>query len=428
MRAVFLTIGSLGDLHPTMAVALALKARGHDATIVTHEHYAAKVRGENLDFVPMPPNFDAMDQEEMFRRTMDGARASEYVLRTLCLPHTRAQYDALLAAARGADVIVGHPLGYAAPVAAEKLAIPYVSTALQPLIQFSASDPGLLPNAAIAYPLMRASPRFARIAYAMGRAQTRSWMEPVDRLRREEGVAPAREHPMFDVSPLLHLCMFSRVLAAPQPDWPKSSVQTGFAFYDKGDEGLESPPGLEEFLDAGEPPIVFTLGSSAVMTAGNFYRMSAEVAQRLRRRAVLLIGRDPRNALRELPDGVAAFEYAAYSRLFPRAAAIVHQGGAGTTAQALRAGKPMLIVPFAHDQPDHAERIARNGLGMKLDRGWYTAERVTAALESLLADSGIAEKAEAAGVEVRGEDGAGAAPRAITGVQVLSRTRANPPL
>jgi UDP:flavonoid glycosyltransferase YjiC (YdhE family) len=365
----------------------------------------------------MPPNFDAMDQEDMFRRTMDGARASEYVLRTLCLPHTRAQYDALLAAARGADVIVGHPLGYAAPVAAEKLGIPYVSTALQPLINFSASDPGLLPNAAVAFPLMRAWPGFARFVYAMGRAQTRSWMEPVDRLRREEGLAPARAHPMFEVSPRLHLCLFSSVLAAPQPDWPPSSVQTGFAFYDKGEEGLESPPGLDEFLAEGEPPIVFTLGSSAVMTAGDFYRISARVAGRLGRRAVLLIGRDPRNALSALPAGVRAFEYAAYSRLFPRAAAIVHQGGAGTTAQALRAGKPMLIVPFAHDQPDHAERIVRQGLGLKLDRGWYTEERVTGALERLLADRDIASRTEAAGVQVRGEDGAGAAATCLEGLE-----------
>jgi UDP:flavonoid glycosyltransferase YjiC (YdhE family) len=242
-------------------------------------------------------------------------------------------------------------------------------------------------------------------------------MEPVDRLRREEGVTPTRGHPMFEVSPLLHLCLFSSVLAAPQPDWPPSSVQTGFAFYDKGEQGLESPAGLAEFLAAGEPPIVFTLGSSAVMTAGDFYRISVRVAARLGRRAVLLIGRDPRNALADLPAGIEAFEYAAYSRLFPRAAAIVHQGGAGTTAQALRAGKPMLIVPFAHDQPDHAERIVRNGLGLKLDRSWYTEERVTAALERLLSDRDLAARVEAAGVQVRGEDGAGAAASALEGLE-----------
>ena len=409
MRAVFLTIGSLGDLHPTMAMALALRERGHESTIVTHEHYGPKVRGEGLAFVPMPPNFEALDEPELYRRVMDGARASEYVVRSLCLPHTRAQYDALLAAARGADVIVGHPLGFAAPVAAEKLGIPFVSTALQPVMQWSASDPSVLPNAPWAFGLMRAWPAFARFVHAMGRAQTRSWMEPVDRLRREEGLPPVREHPMFAVSPTLHLCLFSSVLAAPRPDWPPSSVQVGFAFYDRGDAGLESPPGLDAFLDAGEPPIVFTLGSSAVMTAGDFYRTSAAVASGLGRRAVLLVGRDPRNVQRELPEGVAAFEYAAYSKLFPRAAATVHQGGAGTTAQALRAGKPMLIVPFAHDQPDHATRIVRNGLGLTLDRGRYTVERATTALSSLLGDAGIRARAEAAGVQVRGEDGAGAA-------------------
>ena len=142
------------------------------------------------------------------------------------------------------------------------------------------------------------------------------------------------------VSPELVLATFSSVMAAPQPDWPPQTVQTGFPFYEgeSGNAGLD--PALSAFLDAGDPPLVFTLGSSAVMDAGGFYAESAEAARHLGRRALLLVGRDPRNRPAKLPAGVVAFEYAPYSQVFPRAAAIIHQGGIGTTAQALRAGRP----------------------------------------------------------------------------------------
>ena len=177
------------------------------------------------------------------------------------------------------------------------------------------------------------------------------------------------------------------------------------------------PPGLAEFLDAGPPPIVFTLGSSAVLTAGRFYEESAEAARRLGRRAVLLIGRDPRNLPRgKLPDGVGAFEYAAHSALFPRAAAIVHHGGAGTTAQAMRAGKPMVVVPFAHDQPDHAARIVRRGLGVALARKRYEAASAQRALSQVLDDRAMAERAEAVGARVRAEHGARIAADALEAV------------
>ena len=128
------------------------------------------------------------------------------------------------------------------------------------------------------------------------------------------------------------------------------------------------PPDLARFLDDGPPPIVFTLGYSAVPVAGRFYEDSAAAARRLGRRAVLLVGKDPRNRPPSLPEGVVAFDYAPFSELFPRAAAVVHQGGIGTTALAMRAGRPMLVVPFAHDQPDNAERLARLGVARRHPR------------------------------------------------------------
>src|SRR5262249_25609173 len=160
-------------------------------------------------------------------------------------------------------------------------------------------------------------------------------------------------------------------------DWPRQTVVTGFPFFDQG-EALS--PDLARFLEDGPPPLVFTLGSSAVLDAGRFYEHSAAAASELGVRAVLLVGTDAGNRPAYCPAGVAAFEYAAYSELLPRAAAVVHQGGVGTTAEAMRAGKPMLVMPYAHDQPDNAARMARSGIARVVSRYRYTAARAAAEL------------------------------------------------
>ncbi len=132
--------------------------------------------------------------------------------------------------------------------------------------------------------------------------------------------------------------------------------------------------------------MVFTLGSAAVLTAGNFYESSANAAMQLGIRAVLLIGADPRNRPQTtLPESICVAEYAPYSALFNRAALVVHQGGVGTTAQCLRAGKPMLIMPFSHDQPDNGRRMRRLQVAQVIARGSYTPQRVA---RRLRADAG----------------------------------------
>src|SRR5437899_11929132 len=134
------------------------------------------------------------------------------------------------------------------------------------------------------------------------------------------------------------------------------------------------------------------------MVAGDFYVESAAAAAELGRRAVMLVGRDPRNLPeRTLPAGVIMAEYAPFSELFPRAAAIVHQVGAGTTAQALRSGHPMLVVPFAHDQPDNAARVVRLGVARDIGRKHYRAERVASELAKLLEDPGYRKRAAEVG-------------------------------
>jgi UDP:flavonoid glycosyltransferase YjiC (YdhE family) len=210
---------------------------------------------------------------------------------------------------------------------------------------------------------------------------------------------------------MLTLALFSRVLGERQPDWPPNVVTTGFVFYN-GPEGLD--PEVEAFLDTGDPPVVFTLGTSAVGAAGTFYDESARAATRLGLRAILLTGGFEQNrpkGLRSRDILVAA--RAPHQLLLPRARAVVHQVGAGTTGQALRAGRPMLVVPHGHDQPDNAFRVAKLGVARIVRPGAYKAPRVARELQALLDDPAYQARASQVASIVRSEGGAAEAAAAI---------------
>ena len=287
---------------------------------------------------------------------------------------------------------------------------PWASTFLQPLGLFSAYDPPVLPQAPFLAALRFLGPAFHRALFRLAKWSVRSWSEPWHRLRAEIGLLPSSTSPLFEGqnSPNLVLMMFSKLLADRQPDWPQRAVITGFPFYDRdGEAGM--PSELIRFLDAGPAPVVFTLGSSAVIDAGSFYDHSAAAAKLMGRRAVLLVGKDSRNRPASLPDDIVAFDYAPYSELFPRAAAIVHQGGVGTTAQAMRSGRPMLVMPCGHDQPDNADRMTRLGIARSISRRRYIPARTAAELRHLLDQVGYSQRAAVVGEQVRQEDGVRAA-------------------
>ena len=184
----------------------------------------------------------------------------------------------------------------------------------------------------------------------------------------------------------------------------------------------DCPAAIEEFLEKGPPPIVFTLGSSAVGAAGSFYSDSLEAVERLRARAIFLTGSHRQGLPEYLPANVLAWPYAPHANVFQEACAVVHQGGIGTTAQALRAGHPMLIVPFAHDQFDNGERARRLGAATVLPRSKYNARSAEKALRPLLQNSSFAEAAGAAAAHINAENGAETAAFAID--KYVGRNRA----
>jgi len=342
---------------------------------------------------------------------MDPKKGSEVIVRELLMTKLRPTYEELRHAVAGADLLVTHPITFAGPVVAEHARLPWLSTVLAPLSFFSAGDPAVLPTTPRLNDLPLVGPWLAHTILRLARPTLRRWVEPVAQLRAELGLPPGG-HPMLEgqYSPHGTLALFSRVLAEPQPDWPPHAVVTGSVFYNEADP-LERR--LEEFLAAGEPPVVFTLGTSAVGAAGRFYHESAAAAATLGVRAVLLTGGFAQNRPDAVPRNVLLVDRAPHQLLFPRASAVVHQCGAGTTAQALRSGRPMLLVPHGHDQFDNARRVTKLGVARTLFPRDYRAERVARELGALLNDPAYRERAAATAAIVREEGGAEAAADAI---------------
>jgi rhamnosyltransferase subunit B len=425
LRVILSNIGTFGDINPLIAIALELKRRGHVPVMAVPALFESKIKPLGLEFHAVRPDIDPHNTI-MVEMIYDVKKGTERGLREFLFPALHLTYQDLLDAAtvpERADLLLLGELNYAGPLVAEVTGIPWASYVLAPLSFFSAFDPPVLPM----YPrLARADktvPGLGRAIKRLARFVSRRWPQPIYDLRQELGLEPG-SNPLFDAkhSPYLVLALFSPVLGTEQKDWPPNTRITGFCYYDSDAGNATLPAHLEKFLASGPPPIVFTLGSAAVLAAGRFYDFSARAAVRLDARAVLLIGSDQRNRPNgKLPETICVAEYAPYSALFTRAELVVHQGGVGTTAQCLRAGKPMLIMPYSHDQPDNARRMRRLKVARVIQRGNYTPVRVAAKLKTMLHDPSLPVRAAEVAEQLQHEDGVRSACDALE--ELFERTK-----
>jgi len=392
MKIVLATFGSLGDLHPMLALAIELRGRGHEIVINTLEVYREKIGALGFEFYPMRPDVNP-DDRELAKIIMDAKTGTEKLLREILIPNVRPMFEDLMKAVEDADLLISGEVVFAAASVAEKTGVKWITTSLAPASFLSPHDPFVPPTAQWLRHFRFLGATFHTGVYSLVHRLVASWLEPYRNFRREVGLSETHD-PVFKdkFSKLFHLAMFSKVLGKPQPDWHAPTLQTGFCFYDGQADLGKMPEDLSKFLDAGEPPIVFTLGSAAVMDARDFFEESAKAARILNRRAVLLYG-----TFNEVPkitdERIVAFDYAPFSQIFPRAACVVHQGGVGTTAQVLRAGVSHLVMPYSHDQPDNAARCERLGVARTVDRERYKAETAAKELRELLSD--LSYKSEA---------------------------------
>lgn len=387
-RILLTTFGSLGDLHPYIALGVALKSRGHEVVLATSDDYRDGVTSAGLQFAPVPPRIVAPGgRARMARRMFHRRLGVRRLLEEVVFPHLDAACTALAHAAAGADLLVGHPLTFTVPIIAQQRGLPWLSTVLAPASFFSRYDP---PRFAV--DLLRWAHRMGPRAYGLALSAIRRemwrWEAPLRAFRERMGMPTGQIMTLEgQFSPHGTLALFDPLLAAPQPDWPARTHVCAAALCDDG----EVSPEVEDFLAAGDPPIVFALGSAAVWMGQAYFRAAIAAAVRLGRRALLLTG-EPWPG--RLPPGVKAFPYQPYSRLFPRAALVVHHAGSGTLARALRSGRPQLITPAGFDQLDNAQRASSLGLARVLPFQRVTAGRLQQHLAALLADRQVAEAAQ----------------------------------
>jgi UDP:flavonoid glycosyltransferase YjiC (YdhE family) len=212
----------------------------------------------------------------------------------------------------------------------------------------------------------------------------------VNAFRAELGLPPVRH--FFDRwmhSPELVIGLFPEWYAPAPPDWPPNVRLTSFPLYDESDTRA-IPPELKTFLAEGEPPIIFTAGS-AMTQAERFFRTSVDACKARGWRGILLT-QFPEQLPSNLPKSIRHFDYVPFSTVLPRARAFVHHGGIGTTAQALAAGVPQLVVPFAHDQPDNAVRVKRLRAGDFLLPARYRVRAAIRKLEALVSSSEVGKQ------------------------------------
>ncbi len=403
-KIVFAPYGSLGDLHPFLALAIEMRERGHEVIITTLEPYREKIEMLDFDFFPMRPEFDPEDKE-IAREVMDTKTGTEVLLTKYLLPSIEDMYEDLMIATEGIDLLIPGEIVFAAHSVVEKRNLKWVSTTLAPLSMLSAYEPNVYPNAQWLKSLNFLGRPYHNVVFWAMKRVIGSWLNPYKEFRRSLGQNENHNPLIKDKhSEYLHLAMFSKVLGTPQPDWHKPTLQTGFCFYDGQKDMGKMPEDLESFLNKGEPPIVFTLGSAAVMDSRDFFEQSIEAAKILNKRAVMLYG-----IFNQPPKGLdkdrVGFDYAPYSQIFPRAACVVHQAGVGTTAQVLRAGVPHLIMPYSHDQPDNAARCERLGVARTISRENYNAKNAAEELGKLLGDLTYKAKADEARRIIESENG-----------------------
>lgn len=392
MRVLVASLGSYGDVFPMVAIAARLRARGYNATLFANAHFRSLAQKQGLEFVPLGTEEEYRcfaDHPDLF----DPRKSLALFMNSVVLPSIRPTYDQLQAHVEpGQTVIVATLNVLAARLVQEKLSIPTATVHLQPLAIKSAYEMPRVSGPRIP----KWSPRFVKRFYWW--VADKLVLDPLicpelNAFRREIGLPPVdRVLTRWVHSPQRVICLFPAWYASPQPDWPPNTYLTGFPLFDEGGED-ELASEVSAFLEGGEPPLVFMPGS--LMQRGRqFFEESVAASQALGRRAILL-SRFAHQIPEHLPEGIRHFEYVPFGKLLPLCKVLVHHGGIGTSAQAMRARVPQLIRPLAHDQIDNAARLRSLGVAEWIDPSDYRAPTVAQKLRWLIESPTVADQCRA---------------------------------
>jgi UDP:flavonoid glycosyltransferase YjiC (YdhE family) len=418
-KLVIVTVGSRGDAQPYVALGVGLQKVGFQVCIATHGRYADFIEQHGLQFAPLPEDPKEMLNKPEGREWINAGQNPFRFLRAFTRV-TRKQLPEMLPAVeracQGADGVLFALFGVPAYHVAEKMGIPAVLAALQPVSRSAT----FLPMGALELPFSsRWSNLFAHFAveqvfWQPFRRQYNDWRTKKLGLPTASFWGPYTEIWRRKI-PVIY-GYSGHVLPAP-PDWGEHIRVTGYWFLDQAAD-WQPDAGLLDFLAAGPPPISIGFGSMTTEDPRAFTEMVVAAVRQAGQRAVFLTGWGGLQGV-DLPDFIYPLEAAPHDWLFPRMAAVVHHGGAGTTAAGLRAGKPTVIAPFFADQHFWGRRVKALGVGPDwIDREKLTADNLAQAITTAVTDPTMQAKAAQLGEKIRAEDGVG---QAVAAVQQIFR-------
>ena len=401
MHVLLAPAGSHGDVHPFIGLGQSLRDRGHSVTLITTEPFRELADRHGFDFAQAGTTDDyhtMIHHPDMWHpwRSLDVVFDRQRFPRLMreSFGHIVNRYQP------GETVVVGGTLAVSTRLAHEAVGIPCATVHLQPISLTSVTDPAL-------YPTLRIRswwPHWSRrmlLWFGERIILDRKIAGVVNELRGELGLRPiTRVWGPWRHSPQLVVALFPEWFGTAR-DWPPQTRHTGFVRYDQSGS-VELPSGLRAFLDDGPPPVVFTFGS-AMRSGQPLFAAGVEACERLGLRG-LLLAKGTDQIPSSLPDSMLHVEYAPFSAVFPRAAGVVHHGGIGTTAQALAAALPQVVVPLAFDQPDNAERLERLGVSVTVPRWSVSGSRMTEALEAVLGSALVADACRSASNQLLASD------------------------
>ncbi len=391
MKVLLPTLGSAGDVHPFLAIGQTLRARGHAVEVITNPVFRPLVEAAGLAFHPVgtaahytdalssPKLWHPVDGFGVFwRRMAKHAMAPVY-------QRIESQFN------QGPCVVLATPLMLGARLAQEKLGAPLVTAYTAATMLRSCEYPLTLAHWRVPHwPQSVLRPALSLAWQALDRFKLHPMLAAdLPALRHTLGLPPltGSVFGQWVHSPQAGVTLFPHWFAPAPPDWPAQVRQAGFPLYD-GDQAHGLDAELQAFLTAGAPPVVFTPGSA--MGHGHaFFEAAVRTCQALGQRGVLLTTQGQQIPA-DLPATVHHSAYAPFGLLLPGAAALVHHGGIGNTAQALRAGLAQLITPMAFDQFDNAMRLERLGVAASVPRQDTTFTTMAPKLKMLLESPDVA--------------------------------------
>lgn len=356
MRITIATIGSTGDVLPYVGLGAHLAEHGHAVTIATHRSYRPAVHNARLTHFTLPTEPRDLLTPDVAERMRRGGRRAAKAVEAAFTPHVWDLAAAVDAAASKADLVVLSPMAWTGRHSAEGNGIPSMGVHLQPLAPTRAFAPPTLTSRSLGGAVN------VRLGAKLQLMMVQPHLSVVNDLRAGHGLAPTTLAAELDTSarwPVLH--GFSEHVLPRPADWHRGLTVTGY-WWPPEPHGWCPDPVLVDFLGSGPTPVFVGFGSTSPMDPEELGRLVARVTERLRVRAVVQSGWAD---LTSRAGHIINVGDVPHTWLFPRMRAVVHHGGAGTTAAALRAGVPSVTVPLGLDQPFWARRVYAVGAGTR---------------------------------------------------------------